>query len=223
MATPKEDTCKVTLPDNEWEKLYTSCRVFAEEEYETTGAHRRKRRQCNDKRVKMQTADGKMGEWLAVKYLKSKGLSCTDPDMEIYSRKHKSFDADMRIGKHHIHCKTQCADSASKFGISWVFQAGAKYSYGGHTDPIVASGEGLAIFVKLNKKEKSGTVLGPFRMRDLRTYFKDPKLKHLKGIKICLYWDDIKDVMPYTIEDSGEEASGEETSEASEPSENIES
>ena len=191
----------ITLKEDEWTRLYDSCKVFAENEYETTGAHRRKRYQSNPKRVKMQTADGKMGEWLVTKYLKSMGLECSEPDMEIYKASKKSFDADLYVGEHHLHCKTQNAESAQRYGISWVFQAGSRYGSRGHSDPIVGGGDGLAVFVKLDPKEYKGTICGPFKMEDLRPHFKDPVLKHLKGIKTCLYWKDISELSAFELEE----------------------
>ena len=176
-----------------WTQEYIRCQKFAKLEYQTTKEQRRRRNQCNEARIRIQTADGKMGEILACNHLRSLGHNCTEPDFEIYDKAHKSFDADFYVNGHPVHCKTQNAESAHRYGMSWMFQrSGRGY---GHTDPAIKSPKDKAIFVLVDHKKKTGTVYGPYSMADIITQFKEPKLTYLKGIKAVIYADDLTNVV----------------------------
>jgi len=177
----------------EWDAMYQQCQAFAKQEYETTKEHRRRRNQSNGARIRIQVADGKMGELLAQRYLQSVGFHCTDPDFEIYTKAHKSFDADFYVNGHPTHCKAQNADSAYRYGLSWMFQkSGQGY---GHTDPAISTPTDKAVFVKVDHQKREGTVYGPFSMSNIIPKFRDPQLARLKGIKTCVYAEDLIDVV----------------------------
>ena len=182
-----------------WKDYWHRCRLYAENEFETVKKTRAQRGQTNPTRIKHQTAVGKMGELLAVDWLRGKGYNCSDPDFTIYTGKRKSWDSDMHIlsshGKFKVACKTQDEVSAKKYGKSWIFQKGG-HGYG-HTDPVIQSGESLSVFVSLNLADEHAEVMGPFRMCDMRPLFKEPRLKNLRYSKVALYWEDMKHIRPY--------------------------
>ena len=182
-----------------WKDYWHKCRLYAENEFETVKKTRAQRGQTNPKRIKHQTAVGKMGELIACDWLREKGYNCTDPDFTIYSGRKKSWESDMHIlsshGKFKVACKAQDEVSARKYGRSWIFQKGGQ-GYG-HTDPVIQSGESLSVFVSLNLEEESAEVMGPFRMCDMRPLFKEPRLKSMKYNKVALYWEDMQHVKVY--------------------------
>lgn len=182
-----------------WKDYWHKCRLYAENEFETVKKTRAQRGQTNPKRIKHQTAVGKMGELIACDWLREKGYNCTDPDFTIYTGRKKSWESDMHIlstdGKFKVACKAQDEVSAQRYGRSWIFQKGGQ-GYG-HTDPVIQSGESLSVFVSLNLEEKTAEVMGPFRMCDMRPLFKEPRLKNLRYSKVALYWEDMQHICPY--------------------------
>lgn len=181
------------MDKQEWDAMYQKCQKFAKLEYETTKEHRRRRNQSNAARIRIQVADGKMGELLACHFLRGLGLEVTEPDFEIYEKAKKSFDADFYVNGHPMHCKSQNAESAARYGLSWMFQKGGM-GYG-HTDPCLKTPTDKAVFVKVDHRKRTGEVFGPFSMGDLIPKFRDPKLARLKGIKTCIYAEDLADVV----------------------------
>ena len=177
----------------DWDEMYQKCQKFAKLEYETTKEHRRRRNQSNAARIRIQVADGKMGEMLAYRYFQRWGYDVTEPDFEIYQKAHKSFDADFHVNEHPMHCKSQSAESAARYGLSWMFQKGG--SGYGHTDPCLETPTDKAVFVKVDHRKRTGDVFGPFSMGDLIPKFRDPKLVRLKGTKTCIYGEALSNVV----------------------------
>lgn len=182
-----------------WKDYWHKCRLYAENEFATVKKTRAQRGQTNPKKIKHQTAVGKMGELIACDHLREMGYNCSDPDFAIYAGKKKSWDSDMHIlsshGKFKVACKAQDEVSAKRYGRSWIFQKGGHGH--GHTDPIIQKGESLSVFVSLDLANQSAEVMGPFRMHDMRPLFKEPRLKSLRHSKVALYWEDMQDVKVY--------------------------
>ena len=182
---------------SKWDNDWVRCCEYAEAEFSTIKHTRRQRGQCNMKRIKHQAAIGKFGEILACDFLRHYGHDCTFPDFEVYTSKNKSWESDLFVEKHKIACKTQDMASARRYGHSWVFQ---KNGYGrGHTDPVLQDDLSLCMFVTVSPEKRLCTVNGPYRMCDLKSYFKEPTVASLRFSKTCLYWDDIKNLAPYKI------------------------
>ena len=119
---------------------------------------------------------GKLGEVGVYKHIKDMGSECTKPDFEIYSKKRKSYDADLFINEDKcVHVKSQSAESALKYGHSWLFQ---------RTDPV---------YVKPNNDYFYGTmvddtvvyIVKETRIRYLK--FKPCKLKWFNKTKVAVY------------------------------------
>jgi hypothetical protein len=173
-----------------WNTMYAKCTEFAGQQVGTSRSKYSQRGQSNSQRITKQIADGKMGEMICRQYLLSNGYPCNEPDFEIYTARHKSFDADLQSCSP-VHVKTQCSDSASRYGASWVFQAGGAGF--GNKDPLLDStSSDWAMFVTLGKL--SAQVIGPLDMCEVRKHLKDPVLERLKGIKKCVYLKDIADL-----------------------------
>ena len=184
------DGCMVVAHTMNWETDLDQCEKFARAQLATSMSQYRRRNQSNPERIVAQIIDGKMGEWFAYHHLKRQGFEPTVPDFEIYTARHKSFDADLYSNKTAIHVKSQNIGSAKRYGSSWVFQAGG-IGFGNRDPCLDNSQDEWCVFVTVDHASKSATVLGPYSINDVRPHMKDPKLSHLKGIKKCIYLKDI--------------------------------
>lgn len=181
----------ISISKQEWDVDIAKCRSFAQAQYKTSRSQYRRRNQSNPDRIISQIVDGKMGELMVERHLIETGFSSSSPDFEIYTARNKSFDADLFCGKVNVHVKTQSAESAQRYGASWVFQAGGVGF--GNTDPCLDnSSSDWCVFVTLDAKTHSANLVGPLDIRSIRPHFKDPKLQHLIGIKKCIYLADIQ-------------------------------
>lgn len=186
---------------SEWDAYLKECTEYAENEFASTIAMRKRRGQSNPVKIKHQTTVGKMGELLAWNYLNGLGYECTAPDFAIYKGSRKSWESDMFIEhgerRWKVACKSQDMASAKAYGRSWIFQKGGMGA--GHSDPVIKKGDSLSVFVSVNLQERTCEVLGPFDMKDLRPLFKPPRIKWLAFSKVALYWDDMKNVPIVTL------------------------
>jgi len=122
MISVKKDCAEITLPSSCWERSFK----FANEVIDTNIDKYQKRGQGARDKIIDQIAQGKLAEIAVSKFFSSIGLTVTLPDFKIYSKWEKSYDADLDIqmGKifYPIHVKSISTDSASHFGLSWIFQ-----------------------------------------------------------------------------------------------------
>ena len=186
----------ITFTNEEWDAIYHSCHKFANLEIQTTEKQRNRRNQWNRDKMIVDNRIGKIGEWAVAFNMWKNEIECNEPDMEIYTVKKKSFDADL-VYKDGVdlHVKSQSVVSAQRYGASWTFQKGGQ-GYG-HTDPILRSGDGMAIFAIVDEKNHKADIFGPMDLDTLRNNLRDPKLQKLKHTKACLYLSD------FTITENG--------------------
>lgn len=72
--------------------------------------------------MKSDIITGAMAEFAVYNYLKSKGIEVTAPDLSIHSEREKSYAADLHSNVGDFHVKSQTAESANRYGLSWLFQ-----------------------------------------------------------------------------------------------------
>lgn len=192
MTSIIKQTIKFTK--DEWQTLWNACHEFAKKEIVTTEHMRNRRGQFNREKMIYDTTVGKMGEWAVTMLFWQNNIECSEPDMEIYEKHRKSYDADLTYDGIELHVKSQCEEASKRYGTSFVFQKGGKGR--GHTDPIIRSGDGQAIFTVVHKSNKTVDVYGPISTDVLRKNLRDPKLDYLKHTKTCIYLADftIKEV-----------------------------
>lgn len=92
---------------------------------------------------------GAMGEWGVYYKLLSCGYDASEPDMDIYSDKCKSYNCDLELGDVRIHVKSQSLDSCSRYGNSWLVQK---------SDPMVLDPHYLDLFAFTSVDPINGTV-----------------------------------------------------------------
>lgn len=94
--------------------------LFVKEVYASNQAHYDKRNQSNKSKVESDIYIGKMAEFAVWNLLIDQKKSATFPDIGVYPKELKSFDADISSGEIKIHVKS-CMD-VSQYPNSWVFQ-----------------------------------------------------------------------------------------------------
>ncbi|NEO84843.1 MAG: hypothetical protein F6J87_11400 [Spirulina sp. SIO3F2] len=102
------------------------------------------------------------------------------PDYKIYSRNQKSWLADLQVEGVDLAVKTQRIESAYRFGLSWVFQAGSE-----RCDPILSQPEAWVCFVMFDQTQSCCTVYPPYQIKELQ--FDAPRLAHLRNSKRVVY------------------------------------
>jgi hypothetical protein len=112
------------------ERCFQVSENFAYEVYESNADMYSRRGQNDKAEIIRQIITGKLGEWGVYYYLNSfMGFHSNEPDMEIYGRIKKSFDADLIAGdpqepmaKTFIHVKSILCNRAKQYGLSWIME-----------------------------------------------------------------------------------------------------
>lgn len=141
---------------------------------------------------------GTLGEYAVYNYLRSLGYRCSRPDLKIYEKRRKSFDADLLVhrkeGKENtgnVHVKSQSLQSVKRYGQSWLFQK---------SDSLVTSPErqDKMIFTNVCPKTWEVVVVGvvhPKLVTDLGLWG-ECKVWSYRKTKVAIYLEDLE---PYGI------------------------
>lgn len=153
-----------------------------------------KRNQFNNEKRKKDQLIGKLGEILSYNYLKNKISDISYPDFNIYEKKNKSWDFDMKSSSHNIHVKSQDIEQAKRYGESWIFQAGDKQK--GYDKEIFdrLSKNQFVSFCIIDIKNNCGTIKSIVNVDFIHenSFFKLPKLEWLQQMnKKAVYFVDI--------------------------------
>ena len=101
-------------------KDYLRCVQFAHDSIQTNLDAYARRNQKNVHKIFNDIVVGKIGEFAVYKYLKEKH-ELDEPDLKIYSKENKSFDADLKTAGFDIHVKAQSKYQSETYGTSWSF------------------------------------------------------------------------------------------------------
>lgn len=166
---------------------------FANAVIETNVNQYARRNQGNREKVLKDICVGKIAEFAIHSFFKQRGIDCTEPDVNVYEAKKKSFGADLIISCiKHIHVKSQLESSAKRYGTSWMFQ---------QTDKLITAPKDTDyIALCLTEDNLSAVAIKCFLKADAVTDKYDlPKLPQLYS-KRALYWNSIEqcgfDVIP---------------------------
>lgn len=107
-----------TIPEKDYQEIL----AFAEKRMEDSQALYMKRGKTNLDKIKQDIVTGAVAEVAVSQYIRSLGLECNKPDFALYKPKQKSFSADLQCEGYSLHVKSQCFESARKYGTSWLFQ-----------------------------------------------------------------------------------------------------
>lgn len=139
---------------------------------------------------------GTVGEFGVAKYLRSKGYSCTRPDLNIYETKRKSFEQDLlcfeesdlsisEISPHKVHVKSQSVASSKRYGNSWLLQK---------SDSVTKNPGKDEYFAFTEVEGQNVTVLGIVRCEDILKHelYNECKVPWYRHTKHALYFKDIE-------------------------------
>ena len=179
----------IYFSDEEWQFYYHLCNQYAKDELASTIQKKNKRNQFNTDAMIHQTTTGKIAEWAVTLLFTDKPCTISDPDMQIYTKYKKSFDADLTIDGYDLHVKSQSVESANRFGTSWMFQYNGRGS--GHRDPLLNYDNGLVAFCVVDFNKKAVHIKGICEFALIRNKLREPVKKSLKHTKRCIYLEDL--------------------------------
>ena len=179
----------VYFSDEEWDFYYRICNQYARQELSSTLAQKNKRNQFNKEAMIHQTTTGKLAEWAVTLFFTDKPCRISDPDMKVYTKYEKSFDADLKVDGIDLHVKSQSIESAKRFGTSWMFQYGGKGN--GHKDPLLSYANGLVALCVVDFKGKFVEIKGICDFKSIRGKLREPVKEALKRTKRCIYLEDL--------------------------------
>lgn len=151
------------------------------------------RNQSDVNLIAAQAVPSKTFEYMVYNYLSQYG-HCTEPDINIYKNKQKSFDSDLtftqtlpdgepRVYKIHVKCQDH-ATIKDKDYISWGFQM---------TDPLYKNPqEDDYVITGIYMDPEVGRLLIKRKAKDVMSLAADPKKLAFRGNKKFLYLKDVE-------------------------------
>jgi hypothetical protein len=144
---------------------------------------------------------GKKGEFFVAKYILDNYGYKLQPDVEIYAKNKKNWDADLPYSTvsdtmPDIHVKT-CSNKTIEYAKteSWTFQAANGNGFFG-TDKLLKSAEfdkDLIALIHVPTWESDYAILHHLiTWETAKKFLADPISPRLKGIKLCLYTKDLE-------------------------------
>jgi len=166
------------------DEIYNKCLEFAHKRIEGSSGLYAYRGEQNRNKMIEDCLIGTLGEWGAHSYLLTKGIKVSEPDLNIYETKRKSFAADLSNADYSIHVKSQSLKSFKKYGASWLLQ---------RSDRIVKepTDKDYFVFVKVNSKEVE--IMGTCKVRDIviNGLWGECKVPSYRHSKVALYLDEL--------------------------------
>ncbi len=127
--------------------IIDQCFKFAEQVVQTTKSYIQKRNQFDQRKLILDHAYGKIGQFAVWKWLKSQGIQCDQPDRKI--TRAKKFSADLHNNQMNFHVKTCSKSSLQKYGLSWMFQK---------NDPVIKTPNDNDFFVGVILENESDAI-----------------------------------------------------------------
>lgn len=166
--------------------IYKKCVKFAEERMGGSADCYFYRGEKNKAKMLDDIIIGTLGEWGAYKFLNSIDIKVSKPDMKIYEKRRKSFDADLVSEKFKFHVKSQSVISRKRYGSSWLLQ---------RTDKVVSSPEDGEYFILTSVVDKEVEILACIFVQDIANndLWGECKVPRYRHSKVALYLDDLTD------------------------------
>ena len=156
-------------------------------------------RNANPTKVKQNNWISKLAEVGVAQYLMKQGYPWVEPDFRIYTKKDKSWNADLpydNYGYPNIHVKS-CDKSTCDYlrknsndDYSWTFQYANKNGRGGKDD-IFGTDDEVALVYVPEMASRWIRLVSIIPFGTIKPLLKDPISPRLKGIKKCLYYKDL--------------------------------
>lgn len=198
-----ESCDQVSMPESMVELIREKSLAYADaKERSDKGYHSRNR---NATKYHDDCYWGKCGEFIAATFFFKKGFPQVDPDTKIYTNvKDKMYDADLLFGQEdegYPDCGVKtCTEKTLGFmesytgerQMTWTFQYSDKNQHSG-IDRLFNETEipEPILFVYVDRTFMSASVVASAPWSKVHPLLKDPVVPKLKGLKKCLYFDDL--------------------------------
>jgi len=161
---------KVKLdPITEYQRL--QCDLFSRFSVFSSLDEYKRRGQADKDKIISDIYNGKVAEFMVYNFFIKKGRSLSSPDLNIYSKRMKSFDSDLVIGNVNIHVKSHISNNI--FPVSWMFQK---------NDPLPEE-DYLCLVVDHSYM---------YIRKVSQVEFSEPMKMSLRHTKVCLYEKNLK-------------------------------
>lgn len=153
------------------------CDLFSKYSVFSSLSEYEKRNQFNKDKIINDIYNGKKAEFLVYNFLISKQKKIISPDLNIYEKYNKSYNADLYSENVNIHVKSHMVNN--NFPISWVFQK---------KDPLLLEIKEQN-FLALVVMNKDINYMYLKKITDVN--FKEPIKESLRKTKLCIYESDL--------------------------------
>lgn len=151
-----------------------ACHKFAEQSAASSMDEYARRNQHSIAKIKLDIFRGKVAEFQVWQHLVDRARDIIPPDVAIYDKYHKTFDADLVCNGQNLHVKSHMRNP--QFPVSWVFQKRDKLTY-------APSDNDWLCLVTL-EADFSGTL---YIRHAKEVAFEQPKKESLRASKVCVY------------------------------------
>lgn len=180
------------------EETLDKCLQFAKDSVATSIDKYARRHQNNVNKIIEDIRNGKLAEEYVWQKLSESYPNLSKPDYNIYDKKQKNWDADLKDLSIplRIAVKSQEIKSEMAYGRSWVFQFNTESKF--DTDTGVFSKQKnedhYASFVSLNIAKRIGYIRAIVKINWLHQnkLFKAMQLKNLQNNKVAVYFSDLE-------------------------------
>jgi len=177
--------------------IYTKCTAFAKSSVASSSEKYARRNQFDVEKIVKDIRNGKIGEEGVYSLMLDKFPKLSTPDHNIYDKKNKSWDPDLKDEESNIRIavKSQDFESAITFGESWVFQFGNGGKYDCDTGVFKDIDDNHYVaFVALNTPKRCGEIKALVKISWLhdKKLFKEMQKQSLRGNKVAVYFEDLE-------------------------------
>jgi hypothetical protein len=182
------------------EDILSRCTKFAKDSVNTSADKYARRQQFDIEKIIKDIRNGKIGEEGVYQKVSEIYPDLSKPDHNIYDKKNKSWDPDLKDAESNIRVavKSQDIDSSIHFGESWVFQFGNGGKYDCDTGIFGKdlNSNHYVSFVALNTPKKTGVIRAIVKVQWLHDnkLFKAMKKQSLQGNKVAVYYNDLENL-----------------------------
>jgi hypothetical protein len=152
------------------------CDLFSKYSYFSSLSEYKKRNQDNKEKIINDIYNGKKAEFLVYNFLVSEQKKISSPDLNIYEKYSKSYDADLHIKDISIHVKSHSVNGS--YPISWVFQK---------QDPLLSVIQEHNFLALVVMNEETNYM---YLKKVSEVTFREPLREYLKETKVCIYESD---------------------------------
>jgi hypothetical protein len=165
-------------------EIVDRCSKFSEERIKSSSTLYAYRGESSKAKMVEDCLIGTLGEWGAYCYLRGVGVEVSEPDMNIYPTKRKSFSADLVSSDCNFHVKSQSLSSFKRYGSSWLLQ---------RTDKIVLSPSDSEYFLFTKVDGSEVHILGCCLIKDIVEggLFSECRVPAYRKTKVALYLNEL--------------------------------